>query len=167
MLQILHLSHSRKNNNTHSNSLQKTNLQSFPSWARRNKSRLREDPAIQQQNPTVQRVLPRRGSWSEGRALFRKTEGLGMLNLIAALYGCSTVINKFVEDDVPNTPNSLTSLIRFLSAGKRVLRSDVCTDVGPTNQCGTCFRGPTACVSVLERSSMMDLSPIFSLATFL
>ena len=86
-----------------------------------------------------------------------------MLNLIAALYGCSTVINKFVEDDVPDTPNSLTSLIRFLSAGKHVLRYNFCTNVEPKNQCGMCLRGPTACGSALERSSMMSL--MLSLAT--
>ena len=119
MLQILLLSHSRKNNNAHSISLQKRNSQSFPSWPRLNESWLRENPAVQQRDPTVQQVLPGTGSWSEGRALFRKTEGLGLLNLIAALYGCSAVIDKFIADDVPDTPNSLTSLIRFLSAGKR------------------------------------------------
>ncbi|KAG0559717.1 hypothetical protein KC19_10G125100 [Ceratodon purpureus] len=46
----------------------------------------------------------------------RRTSGLILLNVLAALYGSSTVAGKFATDVAPGLPASLSSLVRFSSA---------------------------------------------------
>ena len=46
----------------------------------------------------------------------RRTSGLILLNVLAALYGSSTVAGKFATDVAPGLPPSLSTLVRFSSA---------------------------------------------------
>jgi hypothetical protein len=58
-------------------------------------------------------LLPRLRAERLGR---RRASGLLLLNVLAALYGSSTVAGKFASDVAPGLPASLSSLVRFSSA---------------------------------------------------
>lgn len=57
-------------------------------------------------------------AWSSDGGAGGMLPGLCMLNILAMLYGSSTVVAKFAEELSDGAPLSLTSSVRFLAAGK-------------------------------------------------